>query len=92
MKEPYEPGQARRLLSINLAGGAQRETVHFREELAKDGLTMLEAMQILKEGRIYEPAELVNATWRYRVQHPSGCVVIAFGPRFLTLVTIWRKR
>ena len=49
---------------------------HFRQELAPEGLTIEDAWQVLRSGRIYDPPEQDSKTgeWKYRVEghEPDG--------------------
>ncbi|HEY4816728.1 MAG TPA: DUF4258 domain-containing protein [Candidatus Acidoferrum sp.] len=43
---------------------------HFRDELAKEGLTLPDALHVLRTGRIYdEPEEdIKTGEWKYRIE------------------------
>ena len=85
--------QARKLLSHILRDGSIAFTRHARRELAKDGLSEVDARNVLKGGQIYEPAEFEHDSWRYRVHTPRMTVVIAFDSVTLcVVVTAWKKR
>jgi hypothetical protein len=57
-------------------GGKVIPTRHFRDELAKEDLTIPAAWHVLKKGTIYKPPELHPKTmeWTYHVegQEPDG--------------------
>lgn len=66
---------------------------HAKEELAKDRLTVVDARNVLRAGKILEEPELENGTWRYRVQTAQIVVVLAFvSESKLKIVTAWRKK
>lgn len=49
---------------------------HFRQELANEGLTIADAWQVLRSGRIYDPTEqdIRTGEWKYRIEghEPEG--------------------
>lgn len=56
---------------------------HFREELAKEGISFLDAYVVLKSGRIYDAPEqdIKTGEWKYRMEghEPGGkWIVIVF--------------
>src|SRR5579859_4013804 len=77
---------------------------HARKEMEKDGLTDLDAVNVLRGGSVRE-AEFENGSWRHRVETPRMVFVAAFDPEpekmpaddedldvELVLVTGWRIR
>jgi hypothetical protein len=58
------------------AGGQVIPGSHFRDELRKEGLTILDAWRVLKEGKIYDPPEqdIKTGEWKYTVEghEPEG--------------------
>ena len=78
---------------------------HARVEMEKDGLTDVDAVNVLRGGAVRE-AELVNGSWRHRVETPRMVFVVVFDPEperlpendlelgdiELLLVTGWRIR
>jgi len=84
---------ARKLLSFILTNGEVLFSRHALQELARDGMTQQDALNVLRVGRIFEPGELVSETWRYRCHTDTTCVVIAFDSATRTVVvTAWRKK
>jgi len=70
-------------------------TKHAEAELTADGLESKEAREALLEGRILMEAELIKGTYRYRVEGPNSCVVVAFevdgSETSLKVITAWRR-
>jgi hypothetical protein len=78
-------------------------SAHARREMKKDNLNDLDAINILRAGVVRE-AEWENGSWRYRVETPRMCFVVAFDPEpdnlpsegadlsevELVVVTAWR--
>ena len=92
LDEPLPASEARRIILRALASGDVRFTSHALEEMAKDGITQLEALGVLRSG-VVEPAELVRSTWRYRVRVRQAVVVAAFRSECAAVViTAWRIR
>jgi hypothetical protein len=90
--EPLPASEAKRIILRALASGDVRFTSHALEEMAKDGITQLEALGVLRSG-VVEPAELVKSTWRYRVRVRRAVVVAAFRSECAAVViTAWRIR
>lgn len=86
---------ARKLIGEILRSPAGRVTYsrHAREEMKKDDLTEVDVVNVLRGGRITEPAEEQDGTWRYRVHTEKIWVVVAFrSATELVVVTVWRKR
>jgi hypothetical protein len=52
---------------------------HARKEMDKDGLTDLDAVNVLRAGVVRE-AEWENGSWRYRVETPKMVFVAVFDP------------
>jgi len=66
---------------------------HCKSALADDGLTTVDADNVLRCGRMTEPAEPVFGRWRYRVHTDRMCVVVQFESEHeIALVTAWRKK
>lgn len=69
---------------------------HALKELANDSLTTVDALNVLKssDSKIHDEGELVNGSYRYRLQTNFIMVVIAFWPngKGLNVVTAWDKR
>lgn len=60
-----------------LADGTVGFPKHAREEMAKDHLTEIDVVNVLRGGAV-EPGEWENGSWRYRVRTPRMFVVVAF--------------
>ena len=86
------PPDARRLIRAILAAGEVVSSKHAADETAKDDLTLVDCINVLRGG-IVEPAEWERGTWRYRVHARRISVVVAFRsePR-LVVVTAWRSK
>jgi hypothetical protein len=96
---------ARRLLRRLLEEGVFVVSPHARHEMAKDGLTDLDIVNVLRGGRV-QPAEWENGSWRYRAQTQRMAVVFAFEPEpgvlpdeasdlgewELVVVTAWKQK
>lgn len=92
MIEPLDPGEAKRAIVELLRSGRVRFTRHAEEELAKDDMTTVDAINVARGG-VVEPAELENGTWRYRVRTEKMTVVVAFRDESrLVFITAWRNR
>jgi hypothetical protein len=92
MKEPLSPPQARRLIQDILARGEVVSSKHATDEMAKDALTIIDCVNILRGG-VVEPAEWENDSWRYRVHSQRIWVVVAFrSEERLIIVTAWRSK
>jgi hypothetical protein len=76
------------------------ENVHFSAhsliELKKDGLTTVDAWNVLKstDAKILKDGEFVSGSYRYRLETNFILLVIAFWPngKGLNVVTAWDKR
>ena len=92
LREPLSTVAAKELVLAILASGTVAYSRHAREELAKDRLTAVDAVNVLRGG-VVEPAELENGSWRYRVRTARMFVVIAFrSEEELVIVTAWRMK
>jgi hypothetical protein len=68
---------------------------HAEEELIKDGLTVVDAINILSspDAKILSDGELEKGTYRYRLETNKICLVVAFGSNEeIIVVTAWRKK
>ncbi|MBK8212721.1 MAG: DUF4258 domain-containing protein [Myxococcales bacterium] len=95
LKHPLNSGHARKLISEILARGTVEYWKHARDELKRDSLETTDAENVLRCGKIYEPAEQSSkdSTWRYRVHTDlMVVVVIIYSSEELAVVTAWRKR
>lgn len=90
MKQPFPPTTVKRLLIAILAGGILSFTRHAYEEMAKDNLTEIDVRNTLRGG-VVRPGEIVNGTWRYRVETIRMAAVVAFrSVSHAIVVTAWR--
>lgn len=92
LKEPVEPERARRLIRGILEDGRAAFSGHALEALAEDGLSTVDAVNVLRAGTV-EPAEFEMGSWRYRVRTRQIVVVIAFRSESeIRVVTAWRGK
>lgn len=93
MKEPLSQAEARKLLSNILRSGLVRWSSHAIREMANDQISKALAVSILQFGRIWEPAEFENDSWRYRVHRESICIVVSFDSETqAVVVTTFRRK
>ena len=73
-----------------------RFSVHATQELMKDGLTTVDAQNVLKssDAKIHQDGEFEKGSYRYRMETTNLVVVIAFtvDGSGLNVVTAWDKR
>jgi hypothetical protein len=92
VKEPLPPATVKRLVVALLAAGTLSFTKHAYEEMAKDNLTEIDVRNTLK-GEMARPGELVNGTWRYRMETSRMAAVVTFrSATHAVVVTAWRFR
>ena len=92
MREPLNPPEARRRIQEILSRGEVVSSRHATQEMAKDDLTIIDCINVLRGG-VVEPAEWENGSWRYRVHTQRIWVVVAFrSEKRLVIVTAWRTR
>lgn len=97
MKEPLSCTLARKLLS-ELYDELLFYSAHALREMKNRRLTELDVVNVIRAGRIHEPAEKSEDGWTYRVHTDRICVVVAFvglagsEERGVVVVTAWRKR
>jgi hypothetical protein len=90
LHEPLEPAGAKRLIRKIIELGTVTFSKHALEEMAKDDLTTVDCVNVLRGG-VVEPGELERGSWRYRVSTTRMCVVVAFRSEDeLAVVTAWR--
>ena len=77
MEQPLAAGQARKLARAILANGQVVFTSHCLQELAKDGKTTIDAINVIRGGS-YAEAEWENGGWRHRAQTQRMAVVLEF--------------
>lgn len=88
--EPFHPTRARQLIRRILTSGTVSFTKHALTEMAKDGLSAVDCINVLRGG-VVEPAEFERGTWRYRVRTNRIYVVVAFRSELhLVVITVWR--
>jgi hypothetical protein len=70
MVECLAPVVAQGVLRDCMEDGSIIPSRHFREELAKEKLTMDDALYVLRTGQIYDPGEqdLKTGEWKYSVE------------------------
>lgn len=85
MMECLKVQEAQDLLRHCLESGQVVPGRHFRDELAKECVSMVDAWGVLKSGRIYNPPEFHTGTqeWNYRIEghEPGGkwlAIVLSF--------------
>jgi hypothetical protein len=105
---PLKATEARKLIRRLLDEGkfiSPGTGSHARKEMEKDGLTDLDAVNVLRAGVVRE-AEWENGSWRHRVETPRMVFVVTFDPEpekmpaddddlgdvELVVVTGWRMR
>lgn len=91
MAEPkrLDRNQARKLVSRLLSAGTLSFTSHATKALADDDMTSVDAVNVLRGGKILEEGELVNGSVRYRVHTSKFVVVVVIdeGPAIVRVVT-----
>ena len=91
MLGPLREGDARRLIRAIIEDGEVEFWAHAQEEMAKDGLSQADCLNVLRGGWP-DPVELEGGHWRYRVHTRMICVVVQFeSEQHLAVVTAWRK-
>lgn len=90
VREPLDPAAAKALIRTILDAGTVSFSRHALEELGKDDLTTVDAVNVLRGGGV-SPGELERGTWRYRVRTAHLVVVVAFRSETeLVVVAGWR--
>jgi hypothetical protein len=95
VNEPLSPDAATALIRKILKEGSVEWLTarHALDELAKDGLTVVDATNVLRAGYVSQAADLIKDTWRYRCETSRMVVVVAFRSETeLAVVTAWRKK
>jgi hypothetical protein len=88
--EPLSTTEARRLIREIIETGSISVSKHAESELEQDGLTMVDATNVLRGG-VVDPGEFENGSWRYRVRTARIAVIVAFRSEDeLRVVTAWR--
>jgi hypothetical protein len=85
---------ARKLLSEWLQSGRVSFTGHATRELDEDDLTMVDADNVLRCGRILDEGEFENGELRFRVQTAHILLVITFieETKTIRVITGMRKK
>jgi hypothetical protein len=89
--------KARKIVAeiVNTSPGNIQFSKHALEELKKDGLTTVDAWNVLKgTSKIHQEGEFENGSYRYRLETNFILLVFAFWPsgKGLNIVTAWDKR
>jgi hypothetical protein len=102
---PLRASDAKKLIRYLLDCGVFVVSQHARDEMKKDNLTDVDAVNILRGGVVQE-AEWEHGSWRYAVGTQRMVFIVAFDPEVDTLpdlapditttevviVTAWRKK
>ena len=64
--EPFDPQEAKKRIRSILETGVVTPAGHAMDEMEKDGLTMVDCINVLRGGWV-EPGEWERGSWRYRV-------------------------
>lgn len=92
MNQPLSAVEARKLARWILDGGTVFFTSHALAELAKDGKSTVDAVNVVRGGA-YSEAEWENGGWRHRAFTARFTVVIEFeSEQALVVVTGWARR
>ena len=94
LDEPLTAPEAKRLILEILGSddGVVSFSSHAEDEMDQDGLTKVDAENIMRGG-VCEEAELVNGTWRHRVRTPRIVFVVAFrSEKHIRVVTAFRNK
>ena len=90
MDEPLDPAAVKKLLHQILGSGLFTYSGHALKEIAKDGLTTVDCVNVLRGG-VPRPGEYESGSWRYHVETAKITVVVAFrSENELVVVTAWR--
>lgn len=79
---PLRATDARKLIRRLLDEGtfvSPGKNTHARKEMDKDGLTDVDAVNVLRGGAVREP-EWENGSWRFRVETQRMVFVVTFDP------------
>ncbi len=92
MIEPLHPSRATTLIHAIVREGSVAWTKHALAEMSNDQLSTVDCVNVMRAGKVEEPADLERGTWRYRIHTNRICVVVAFRSETeLAVVTAWRK-
>lgn len=90
--------EARKLVSkiMTLYSGNIYFSRHAMQELSYDDLSTVDTLNLLKssDSRIHDEGELINGSFRYRLETSNILLVVAFQEdgKGLTVITAWDKR
>ena len=88
--EPLKPPEAKQLVRSIVENGTVEFSGHAIAEMEKDELDTTDCLNLLRAG-VYNPPELTNGEWRYRIETQRICVVFAFTSETrMRVVTAWR--
>ena len=90
LREPLSPTKAKALIRSVLSSGEVRFSGHAEQEIARDCLSAVDCVNVLRGGIVEQP-ELERGTWRYRVVTQWIAVVVVFrSESVLVVITAWR--
>ena len=92
-----DKGKARKLVAEIVARFPEHVSFsrHSIEELKKDGLTTVDAWNVLKgTAKIHQDGEFENGSYRYRLETNFILLVVVFWPdgKGIVVITAWDKR
>jgi hypothetical protein len=88
--EPLDPVAAKKLAARILRTGDFAFSGHALDELAADGLTTTDAVNVIRGG-VCDPPEFENRSWRYGFRTRRIRAVVVFTSETeLVVVTAWR--
>ena len=91
LQHPLSNVAAKQIIGRIVREGTVGYSNHALEEMAKDGLTTVDVVNVLRGGDV-EFSEEERRSWRYRGRTSRMTVVVAFRSETqLTVVTAWRK-
>lgn len=92
LTEPLTDTDATRLIKTIVATGHVTVTGHAAEEMANDGLTVVDITNVLRAGFV-EFSEYERGSWRYRMRTARIVVPVAFRSEAeLVVITAWRVK
>ncbi len=90
--------EARKLIAkiVHASDDKIRFSNHSIIELRNDGLTSVDALNVLKstDSKIYQEGEWINGSYRYRLETKNLVIVIGFWDdgSGINIITAWDKR
>lgn len=89
-REPLKPQEAKKIALEIVENGIVDYSGHAKEEMKNDGLQTTDCINLLRAG-LFTTSEYRNGEWRYRVESPRICFIVAFASETrLRVVTAWR--